>query len=366
MRQASYPGVTSRPTMKPSRVLSIVVATLLVAPSLFADVTVRYKNEYKFGAASPGESLGPAAEAALSKLPTFSLIQIKGKLGRATQGPYTTVTDFEKQVITVIDPAHKQFATVYIKDYESEVVSLLEESIPAIRESARKSVDSMQSNFLTQKTGKTDTVGGIRVEETEMTFTVYMPPDPGAPSSTKSEHAPEPEVLLKMVVHIWAALPSELNRVAVLKEFNNVYSDPAAIEAMNPSFEMEKMFGTIGNGFASMREELREKKALTLRTNFEIFMPWEAAMVARAQAKGNGQVIPAAPDAPFLEMSSKVEEISDAPIDDSVFEVPTDYRPVSVPELLKLYMPAPRTPQDDDAATPAASETRDVGAPRPK
>ncbi|HXO88184.1 MAG TPA: hypothetical protein VN885_05990 [Candidatus Acidoferrales bacterium] len=110
--------------MKLSGVLSAAFAISLVAPSLFADTTVSYKYDIKPGAGAPARMVGPALEAAKSKIPTRTVIQIKGKLARATGSPFVTVSDFDKQVITVIDPAHNQFATVYMKDYQDQVLSL--------------------------------------------------------------------------------------------------------------------------------------------------------------------------------------------------------------------------------------------------
>jgi hypothetical protein len=52
-----------------------------------------------------------------------------------------------------------------------------------------------------------------------------------------------------------------------------------------------------------------------------------------------------------METKMEAEEISGAPIDDSVFAVPRDAQLVSVPELLKTYLPASRSAEASDAAT---------------
>jgi hypothetical protein len=346
--------------MKPFRILSAAAATLLIAPSLFADTTVRYKNELKIGGGAPAQMLGPAVETIKSKLPTSTVIQMKGKLVRKTSSPFVTVSDFEKQVITLFDPARNQFATVYMKDYQDQVLSLLQSPSPMTAD-AQKVIDSMQSTFSSQKTGKMDTIIGIQVEETEMTLTVTMPAMQGAASSTDAAHPAQLEVVLQMVVHMWNALPSEVERVPALKEFSSVYGDPSADSVMNPAASMGKMFGTLpgmAKGFASMMAAMQEKKAVVLRTEIEMYLPWAQAMLAaRAQATGTDQAQAADPHVPFMEMKMEAEEISGAPIDDSVFAAPRDYQLVSVPELLRPYMPAPRTPQAGDAATPAASGT---------
>src|SRR5271154_3075348 len=152
--------------MRPSRILSAAAAMLLIAPSLFADATVRYKNEIKIGAGAPAQMLGTVVETIKSKLSTSTVIQIKGKLGRTTSSPFVTVSDFEKQVITLFDPARNQFATVYMKDYQDQVLSFLQGPSPRPAD-AQEIIDSMQSAFSSQKTGKTDTIIGIQVEETE-------------------------------------------------------------------------------------------------------------------------------------------------------------------------------------------------------
>jgi len=344
--------------MKPSGVLSAAFAISLVAPSLFADSTVSYKYDIKPGAGAPARMLGPILEAAKSKMPTSTVIQIKGKLARATSLPFVTVSDFDKQVVTVIDPAHTQFATVYMKDYQDEVLSLLQSSMPSMPADAQKIMDSMQSSFSSQNTGKTDTVMGIQVEETEMTLVVTMPAKPGATPSTDATPAAEPQVLLQMVIHMWTALPSEVERVPALKEFSTVYGDPGANQVMNPTGSMGKMFGSLpgmGKGFASMMEAMQEKKAILLKTQFEMFMPMAQAMLAaQAREKGTDQAQTSDAAAPFMEMTMEVENISAAPIDDSVFAVPRDYRLVSVPEFLKSFMPALPAAEATDSATPSA------------
>ena len=345
--------------MKPSRVLSAALALLFVLPSLWADTTVSYKYEIKPGAGAPAQMLGPAMEAARSKMPTRTVIQIKGKLARAASSPFVTVSDLDKQVITVIDPAHNQFATVYMKDYQDQVLSLLQGSMPAMPADARKIMDSMQSSFSSQNTGKTDTVLGIQVEETEMTLAVSMPAKPGAaPSGDATPAAAAPQVLLQMVIHLWTALPSEVERVPALKEFSAVYGDPSANQMIDPTGSMGKIFGSLpgmGTGFASMIDAMQEKKAIILKTQFEMYVPMAQAMLAaQARAKGTDPAQTADATAPFMEMTVEVENISGAPIDDSVFAVPGGYRLVSVPELLKSLMPAAPAAEAKDAATPSA------------
>jgi hypothetical protein len=352
--------------MKPFGVLSAAFAISLVAPALFADTTVSYKYDLKPGAGAPARMLGPVLEAAKSKIPTSTVVQIKGKLARATSAPFVTVSDFDKQVITVIDPAHDQFATVYMKDYQDQVLSMLQGSLPTIPADARKFMDSMQSSFSSQNTGKTDTVMGIQVAETELTLAVTMPAKPGAAPSNDVTPAGEPQVVLQMVIHMWTALPSEVERVPALKEFSAVYGDPSANQVIDPTGWMGKIFGSLpgmGTGFASMIEAMQEKKAIILKTQFEMFMPMAQAMLAaQARAKGTDQAETPDTTAPFMEMTTEVDNISAAPIDDSVFAVPRDYRLVSVPELLKSIMPAPPAAEATDSATPSAPVARKAEA----
>lgn len=57
------------------------------------------------------------------------------------------------------------------------------------------------------------------------------------------------------------------------------------------------------------------------------------------------------PSTPFVETDNEVVEISTAPVDASVFDIPGDYQPATLADLLKASRPAPPVP----TSTPPAN-----------
>jgi len=346
--------------MKLSRTPLISLIVLLFAPCSQADTTVRYR--YDFKTSVTGQPIAAAMTAVQAKLPKSSVIQIKGKLSRTTALQYVLVSDFEKQVITLIDPVHHQYSTVYMKDYADQALTMIQ-ALPKTPAEAQKALDSMQSTFTSHETGKRETIAGIDAEETEMTLTVSMPIPTGPGSSTEAEQRAQPPILFQLVMHVWTPDLAELQRVPALSEFNALYGDPTAKEVMNPAGSMQSVFGSVpgmGKGFADLVQALQAKGAVILRTQEEMFMPMVAKMMAaQARAKageqGEGVDPTTLPDekAPLMQITVEVDEISGAPIDEAVFAVPRDCQLVSVPDLLKANLPAAQT---DAAEAPGASD----------
>jgi len=335
------------------RATTLLGLALLICASLTrADVTVRYKNEVKMGAGAPPALTQQTSGVMQSVVPASTVIQIKGTKGYTNSRSLISLIDFQKQVITVIDPEHKQFATVYMKDYADQVLSVLP-GMPSMPAEAQKALDSMKTSFTSEKTGKTDTVLGIQVEETQLTLTVDMPIPAGAAAATEANPATPAPKLIKMVLHIWTALPSEVGRVAALHEFSTVYGDPDANAVLNPDAIFSKAFGSLpgmGKGFGEMMGAVEQKKAIMLRTNVEMYMPFLATAFQAPNAAGQSQSFD--PAAPVLEMKTEVEEISAAPVDDSVFEVPRDCQSVSVPDFFRALLPAAGQSPAQAAAQP--------------
>jgi hypothetical protein len=61
------------------------------------------------------------------------------------------------------------------------------------------------------------------------------------------------------------------------------------------------------------------------------------------------------PAQPFVETDNEVVEISTAPIDASIFDVPRDYNSTSLPDLLKAMRPAPSIPRPNATMPPPPS-----------
>lgn len=337
-------------------IIALAIVAMVVGSGVRADVTVRYKNEVKLGAGMPPTMGQQTAGIMKSTVPTETVIEIKGTKGYTSNGKLITLMDFAKQVITVVDPAHKQYATVYMKDYVDQFLALLPDATGPSSDAAKKILSSMKTTFASENTGKTDTILGIQAEETRLTLTIYMPTPNGAPS-TESATANPPAELMKMILHVWTALPSDVDKIPALQEFSSVYGDPSAASALNPDAIMGKAFGSfpgMGRGFTDLMDELSRKKAVTLKTDIEMYMPFMAQALQSSAAAGKDQTVSFDPNAPVLEVNMTVDQISAAPIDDAVFEVPEDCQLASMQDFLRALLPAMAQASSTDPA-PAAT-----------
>ena len=82
-----------------------------------------------------------------------------------------------------------------------------------------------------------------------------------------------------------------------------------------------------------------------LRSHMQMYLPILARLGGLLQAQG--KQLPAGYDvnSPLAEINSEVVEISSALIDDSLFQIPADYRATSLPEFLKFLQPAASAPK---------------------
>ena len=101
-----------------------------------------------------------------------------------------------------------------------------------------------------------------------------------------------------------------------------------------------------------MIEELGKKRSVMMRSHAEIHMPIMAQLGQAMQAQGKPLPEGFDPNAPLCEVTSEAVEVSSAAVDDSVFQVPSDYQATPLPALLKSIMPAPPSPTPAPASAP--------------
>ena len=328
----------------------ILLLFLSATPVLNADVTIRYKMDFNLGSFVP-----PAAQQQLSaqKLPFPAVIvmQIKGDKGYSNAGLIASLLDFTKQQITVIDSTHKVFATVYMKDFPGEIGGAMP-NMPAIPPAAQKILESVKSNFSVQKTGRTDTIMGVKAEESELTLTIDVPVPADLPLPPGMFKPGEIVTIVKMVMQIWNATPAELQRVPAL---NELASHMSATRLMNPVGWMQQMLGRLpglSGGSAPMLDYFSKSDAPILKSHTEIYMPIMARIAQMLQAQG--QTPPAGLDAnaALAETNTEAVEISGAALDDSMFQVPADYQSTTLTDLFKTLMPAPSAAKPPAATVP--------------
>jgi len=317
-----------RPTCQSSAlVLALVFSTL----ALRADVTVRYKIDYKFNASLPSAVTGPALRQMDSALPTETVMHLKGNKGYSTFGKITYLMDFAKQEVTLVDAAMRRFATVPMKDFADK----LGVSVSAMTPEVQRSMASIKTSFSSRKTGRTDTIQGVAAEESEWIISMDM----AQPVGTQPAGP-----FMKMAILIWSAKPEEALRVPALREWAGyaAYSN----YLMNPVTALQKIFATMPGaveGHTSMMEE--GSKSLMLKSHAAVYMPMMSQLTPGFD-----------PNAAFMDIGGEIVELSAAPVDESVFHLPDGYEAASVEDLMKSVIAPPgATPPSVPPPAPAPS-----------
>jgi hypothetical protein len=140
---------------------------------------------------------------------------------------------------------------------------------------------------------------------------------------------------MKMVMHIWTAKKEEALRVPAIRELSGYQAYQRYI--MNPAGMFEKLASKmpgLAKVMGPLMEEISKNQSVMLRTQTELYMPFLAGLAKQAAAQG--QDFPAIdPDAPLLEMNQEVAELSTAPVDASLFEIPKGYTTVSTDVMFR-------------------------------
>jgi hypothetical protein len=168
-------------------------------------------------------------------------------------------------------------------------------------------MDAMKSTVDSKKTGRTETILGIQAEETESVITMSIPaPQGGAGFSTK------------LVMRSWNAGPEEVLRNQAVREFTgyNIWSN----YFMNPVGNMQKIFGNMpafADSFKVFYDAMSKNHTMLLRIRMEMFMRT---------------------DTPMFQVTTQAVELSSAPVEEAIFQVPAGYQAVPAEDLLKRFV----------------------------
>jgi hypothetical protein len=310
---------------------SLVGLGLAASCVSYADVTFRYKTEFHL-ASLPAALSQQAIQGLNTAMPPEIVIRLKAGKGLASWGGYTTVTDFERKEVTLVDTAGKRYATLPLERFSDELVHALPELPPQ----AKAGLSGMKSGFQSRMTGRTDSIHGIQAEEREMVMTMEMPPMPNLPAGPA----------MRLVMQFWTATPAEAVRNPAVHEMSgyNLWSNAM----MNPAGAIEKMLQQMpgfGDNIAAMMKELRSGSAVLLRTHTEMYMPLIGALL-KALPAGTPSPFGADfdPEKPFMQSNQEVADISTDPVADSVFVLPEGLKPAPVADIMKDLL-AKMTPQ---------------------
>ena len=303
-------------------VRAAMAALTLAALPAFADVTLRYKTDFKMNPTLPA-AMAQQATAGMMGMPGDTTTQLKGGNGASSYMGMGAIYNFGKQEITLLDPDGKRYSTLPASKFADEMMA----AMPAIPDQAKAAMAAMKTHVDSKATGKTAIIQGIEGEERQMEITMDAPPMPNVPQGP----------MMRMVMHIWTAKASEVMRVPAVREVAGYHLFANA--TMNPLATMQKTIGQQMPGFSDafsgmMKEMQAGGTPMFLRMQFEMYMPMIAAMM-----KANPGASPFGADfdtnAPFMTMNQELAEISTASIPDSVFQIPEGYTAAPAADILK-------------------------------
>lgn len=320
--------------------LQCFVVLLLSGLCCRADLTLRYSQDLKMGTGLPAAATAAVASQ-LQNLGKERRIRIKDDRSVSDIGGLVGISDNAKGEITLLNAATKQYATLALPELLTAMQSAV--AVPA---AVQQMLQNLQFEVQSTKTGQTGMVAGFRAEERLTTMTASMNAAGAAGAA-----------LLRLEMHTWIASPEEVSRIPAVREYA-AYAQ-TALRAFDPAEQIQKLFAQIPGFADKLRGAVAELSAdpgsLTVQTQQKMYMP---IMAQLAQLQPTAGAPATDPNAPIMEMTSRLIEISSDPIDDSVFTVPPDYRKASPEEILKALKPA-------TAAPPAPTAVREQPDSKP-
>jgi hypothetical protein len=287
------------------------IVALCALPVLRADVTIRYQTEMKtipaFQALVDTMAKAQGANAGVS-------VRMKGNKGYTTSGKFNQIFDFVKQEVTLLDPAHKSFAVLPVSQLADSLAAAMPQPTAAQSKAVSDLMASMKTKVDSKMTGQTSVIQGVQAEEREVTLTIDMAL-PGSAAATTA---------MKLVMQIWTAKASEAISVPAIRELTGYQAWQKYV--MDPTAMMTKLMGkmpAMSGTVAPMIEELTKNQSVILRMHMDLYTT---------------QTVD--PNAPFMQMNQEVAELSSAPVDAALFEIPKEYTAVQAADLLRTLLEA--------------------------
>jgi hypothetical protein len=316
------------------RPLAILLLATSAAPALWSDVTLRSRNTMRFGAAMPGPVAERTRNGTESALPDTTVRYRKGSREFLKSGKFACLMDFDKQTITILDAEQKRFVTVAMKDYVDKV----EGALPALPPEYRTAQEAAKTTLSTRKTGRTDVMQGVPVEETEMVVSVDLPV-PQADGEMRSQ------TLVKMTMQVWMAKSVKVSRLPAVRELAaHSWQDARFSQSIDPTNILAMTFGAmpgLGEGLSRMFQEVEKSGSVVLKTHLEASMPMAASFLQQMRKEQENSLRDGLdPNAPFGVVDCEVVEVSTSPVDDAVFQLPADYTAAAFEDVIKSVAPS--------------------------
>jgi hypothetical protein len=277
-----------------------------------ADLTMRYTITFKLGSFLPPQALDAMKQQMGNRIPEGTTVQIKGDKVYTSMGRMISIVDYASGQITVIDPETKRYATVPLADFPAKAVGA--QKLPPMSPDAQRIFDNMKLDVKSSKTGRTETIQGMRTEETLLVLTM----DVTAGMQMRTE------------IHNWKAGLEDLKGTPAMRELAVWAGRPKA--GLDPVDVVTKVLeGMPGMGEkrrAPMQEMMKAAGGAVIRTRLATYMPMMA------------QTLGGTADQPVAEVATDLAELSTDAVPDSRFEVPAGYQTASMEDLLAAMFPS--------------------------
>jgi len=302
-----------------------------------ADVTLHYTLDFKVSDSAPAAVTAPMKQQLSTLIPSSQTLRLKGTKTLSVIGPLTGIVDTADSTITLLNPATKQFAKMSMTDYLGSLKSTM--AMPA---NAQQVLAGMNFDVSSSDTGQAAMVAGIRA--TDHLFTVSISMNlPGTPTPAGP--------MVRVDMHMWRASPDDLGRIPALREYSS--SVERAMTVFNPADAMQQMFSQLpgfGDKFAAAMQNMsKDSGNLMVKLQESFYMPILAQLAPGSDSK-----------LPMMEMNMVLADISQAALDDALFQVPSDFQAVSAAEMIKSIRPA--VPTAPKASAPAAAAVAPLAA----
>jgi len=269
---------------RPALVLLSAVPALLKA-----DATIRYQIE--------------TSVARLADQKSSSAVYMKGNKGATVDDHETTIVDFAKQEVTIMDPKRRKYAMIPATEYGDRMSQRMSSAMSQ-GAAVEEALKSMKGTCATKESVSTETIQGIQTQERDVTCSMTMPMPAGVQQGTGGAMT---GMGMKLVRRTWSATPGERVRVPGLWQLSGFELWQKYF--MNPTGGFAKIMPGV---MAPLMEAMDKNQVVMLRMTMEMSMNFPSPVAG------------AAADAPLMKMSQEAVDVSTAPLDDSLFAVPGD------------------------------------------
>jgi TonB family protein len=297
---------------------ALLVLSCSNPPAARADATIRYQSQI-----SPSALIPQSLQSTLSS----QTVRLKGNKAWNNAGDAVTIIDFAKQEVTLISAAHRIYATVPLSQYSEKSMALVsdllgftasptgspaETAAAGLPEGAAAGITDMLAKMKTKVdsrlTGRKETILGVQTSEREIGITIEVPMPEGSPM---------PNLSMKMAIHVWSATPEEILRTPAIREL--------ATYGLWQRYFLD--FGRISESIAgldisySLMKEIEKDHSVVLRTSMEMEMPSIPGLSTSST--------------PIMQMKTEAVELSAAPVDETLFQIPKEYAQAAFEQLMK-------------------------------